>query len=161
MTLFISQRISRTSVIAINEEIEKVFPLFTPIREKEWAEGWNPEILYPENGSIEERMIFQTASPGHGEINYTWVISKYQPDNGFIEYTVFTHERVWWITIQCREGNNNKTTMAEITYTYSGLSGTGNGINRLMLQNMYARDLKDWEDAINHYLASEKRLTHH
>ena len=36
---FESKRISRTSIITLNAPLEKVFPLFGPIKEKEWADG--------------------------------------------------------------------------------------------------------------------------
>ena len=66
----------------------------------------------------------------------------------------------WWITIQCRESVAGETTQAEITYTYTGLTEHGNAINKLALEMMYRRDLKDWEEAINHYLETGQRLAH-
>jgi hypothetical protein len=41
-----AKRISRSSTITLNAPLEKVFPLFGPIKEMEWAEGWQPEIMY-------------------------------------------------------------------------------------------------------------------
>jgi hypothetical protein len=161
---FASKRITRTSSITLKAPIAKVFPLFNPVREKEWAAGWEPQFLAESTQAqdIEERMVFRTQSPhGHDEIDYIWTISKYLPDQAFIEYTVFTPERLWWITIQCRDDILNHTTNAEITYTFTGLTDKGNAINEKALQVMYAHDLKDWEMAINHYLMTGGRLLHH
>jgi hypothetical protein len=97
-------------------------------------------------------MVFKTKSHGHGEPDYTWTVSKYSPEQSLVEYTVFTAERIWFITIKCKEGASAQTTEAEITYTYTGLSENGNAKNEKALQRMYSRDLKDWEEAINHYL---------
>jgi hypothetical protein len=36
----------------------------------------------------------------------------------------------------------------------------GNAINEKALQVMYTHDLKDWEDAINHYLETGEKQEH-
>ena len=160
---FTSIRITRTSSITLKAPIEKVFPLFNPVREQDWAADWEPRFLTTsaQDQAIQEHMVFRTQSPhGHDEIEYIWAISKYLPDQAFIEYTIFTPERLWWITIQCRELIPDHTTNAEITYTFVGLTDKGNAINEKALQLMYAHDLKDWEKAINHYLMTGARLSH-
>jgi len=162
LTNFTSSRISRTSTITLNAPLGEVFPLFGPIREREWAPGWDPQILYSTTDLVEEHMVFKTPSHhGHIEPDYTWIVSKYLPDQALIEYTVFTAERLWWITVQCYEDLPNQTTKAEITYTYTGLTDRGNAINEKALQLMYAHDLRDWEEAINHYLKTGERREHH
>jgi hypothetical protein len=157
---FKSARISRTSVLTLNAPLPRVFPLFGPIKEKEWAEGWDPHVLYSTTGLVEEHMVFQVCSPHALEADSTWTVSKYQPDLALIEYTVFAPERLWWITIQCRESHPGGTTEAAITYTHIGLTENGNRVNEQALAKMYHRKLKDWEEAINHYLATGKRLAH-
>ena len=161
---FTSNRISRTSVITLMASIATVFPLFDPVRESEWAVGWEPIFLdvSAQDRKIGEHMVFRTHAPhGHDEIDYVWTISRYLPNEAFIKYTVFTPERLWWITIQCHEGASNRVTNAEITYTFAGLTEKGNAINEKALQLMYAHDLKDWEKAINHYLLTGEKLSHH
>ena len=156
------RRISRTNSIVLEAPLNEVFPLFGPIREKEWAAGWNPEILYSNSDLIEEHMVFKTvAHHGHLEPDYVWTVSKYQPDTALIEYQVSTPERLWWITIQCSEEVPGQSTRAEITYTYTGLTTLGNTINERALQLIYTHDLKDWEAAINHYLQTGERLENH
>ncbi|MEW5818119.1 MAG: hypothetical protein AB1798_22360, partial [Spirochaetota bacterium] len=105
-------------------------------------------------------MVFNTQAHHGQESDFTWTVSKYHPDQAFIEYTVFTPERLWWITIQCYGDIGGETTEAEITYTYTGLTERGNAINVKALETMYRRELKDWEEAINHYLATAERLEH-
>jgi len=155
---FESRRISKTSVITLNAPLKEVFPLFGPIMEKEWAAGWEPQLIYSITDLVEEHMVFRTKSHLGHEPDFTWIISKYSPDQSFIEYTVFTHERLWWISIQCREGITGGTTDAEITYIYTGLTEKGNVINASALEMMYHQDLKDWEESINHYLETGERF---
>ena len=126
---FESKRISRTSIITLNAPLEKVFQLFGPIKEKEWADGWSPEIVYSNTNLLEEHMVFKTKSHGHGEPDYTWIVTKYTPEQSLIEYTVLTMERLWFITIKCSENTDSQKTDAEITYIYTGLTEKGNAIN--------------------------------
>jgi hypothetical protein len=144
----------------VNGPLETVFPLFGPVREKEWAAGWDPEVLYPPTGVLEEHMVFITESHRGHEPDSTWTLSRYCPDQAFIEYTVFAPGRLWRIAIQCSEVPGEEATKAEITYTYTGLTEEGNATNERALEAMYRCDLKDWEEAINHFLEKGKRLAH-
>jgi hypothetical protein len=159
---FTAKRISKTSNITLNGPLVTVFPLFGPIREKEWASGWDPQILFSTTNLVDEHMVFTSpAHLGHGEPDYIWILSKYEPDQGFLEYTVYTPERLWHISIGCHEVVPIQTTLAEITYSYTGLTEKGNALNEEALKLMYAHDLKDWEEAINHYLDTGNKSAHH
>jgi hypothetical protein len=152
-TDFKAERISRTASFVVNAEIEKTFPLFGPVREMAWAEGWNPHLVYSETKDVEARMIFETPGRFEGEEKYTWIITQYFPQEYLIEYAVSTPERIWFITVQCEGfGNKTKTT---VTYTFTGLTERGNKRNNEALSKMYADNLKDWEEAINSYLKQE------
>jgi hypothetical protein len=154
-------KISRTATILLNGRFDQVFPLFGPIRERDWAHGWDPKILLCEAENIEEHMVFQTLSHFEDETQpYTWTVSKFEPAAGFIEYTIFTEDRLWWITIRCKETNDEKQCEVAIRYTYAGLNENGNRLNQLALAAMYKYDLKDWERSINFYLTTGERLKH-
>lgn len=156
---FKAERITRKSQITLNGLMGEVFPLFGPIKESEWAPGWAPKIIY-RTSLIEEHMVFTTTSHHGQEPDSTWTLSRYNPENAFIEYTVFAPERLWWITIQCRESVEKKQTEAEITYSYTGLTDRGNMINKKALDKMFEHNLKDWEEEINYYLDTGHRLEH-
>jgi hypothetical protein len=148
-----AERISKTALIELRASIEKVFPLFGPIRETEWAYGWDPEIIFG-NIDPEEHMIFRTKAGYDDEKFYTWIVSQYSLAHHKIEYTVSTTQRIWVITVQCTAHGNG--TKAMITYTYTSLTDTGAKRNEESLRNMFACDLKDWEEAINFYLNTGK-----
>jgi hypothetical protein len=154
-TAFKAERIQKSASFVVNTSIEKPFPLFGPIREKEWAAGWEPQIIYSINPEVEEHMIFKTSSKHHGEEEYLWVLTQYNPKDYFIEYTISTSQRLWFISVRCRPKGNN--TSVTVTYNYTGLTTEGNQLNQLALDKMYAHNLKDWEEAINYYLAAGKR----
>jgi hypothetical protein len=151
-----SERISNTATFTVDTTIEKAFPLFGPLREKDWAEGWNPEILYGA-GEVEEHMMFRTKSSFKDESSFLWVITQFDPEKYFIEYTVSTPNRVWFIGVQCAA--KELKTNVSVTYTYTGLNAKGNELNRIALKKMFSDNLKDWEAAINFYLKHGKILT--
>lgn len=151
---FKSKKYSQTAAITINGVVENVFPLFGAFEERKWAEGWNPVLIYPETEVIEEGTTFKTKGHGHDEIEYIWRVSKYDPDKFLIQYLVSTENRYWTITVKCSPTADSKTS-ADITYTFIGLNDLGNQINEHSLQRMYKNNLKDWEEEINGYLATQ------
>jgi hypothetical protein len=148
---FKAERVSRTATIMLNGEIESVFPLFSAIEEKKWADGWNPAILYPASERLEAGMVFLTEGNHQTENEYAWIVSDYQTDKYLVEYIVSTSNRIWVITIRCA-ALSAFGTEATVTYTFTGLNQLGNELNRNHIERMFARDLADWEQAINHYL---------
>jgi hypothetical protein len=151
-----AERITKSATITVNAPVEKSFPLFGPIREKEWAEGWAPEILYGDS-EVEEHMVFKTKSSFAEEDFFLWMITQYDPEKYLIEYTVSTPNRLWFIRVQC-EAYGEKTAVS-VSYTYTGLNKKGNELNRIALNRMYSDHLKDWERAINYYIKEGKLLT--
>lgn len=151
---FKPERIQRTSVFVVHASIEKAFPLFGPLLEMEWAEGWEPRVIFLRQKYVEEHMIFKTKSQ-YGE-DYLWAVTQYDPALYKIEYTVTAPDRIWFIGVVC-QANDNQTKVS-VTYTYTGLSEKGNQQNKDALEKMFANDLKDWEKAINYYLETGKQL---
>lgn len=154
---FASERISRSAEMVLLGPIETVFPLFGPLEEKKWEDGWNPNILFPPSGEVEEGMVFTTGGAAGGEGRNTWIVSKYLPGDHRIEYTVSTGHRIWVIAVKCAPLSEGST-KAEVRYTFTGLNPEGNTLNRAALDRMYKNNLKDWEEAINHYLKTGSLL---
>jgi hypothetical protein len=157
---FTAERVSKSATIMLEGHIERVFPLFGPVKERKWAGGWNPVMLYPASGEVEEGMVFTTQGHGHGETVFAWIVSKYQAENHLTEYIVSTANRYWVITIRCIASSVAQT-KATVSYTYTGLTPLGNEINKDAIEKMYERNLRDWEEAINHYLKTGEALKHH
>ncbi|MGA9533212.1 MAG: hypothetical protein WBR18_10895 [Anaerolineales bacterium] len=153
---------SRSSTISLEAGLRQVFPLFGPIKEKEWADDWDPHILLGEPGRVEEHMVFQTETGDPEDPGLvTWIVSKYDPNQALIEYTVFGQDRIWWICIKCRQGESGAATKATIEYTYFGLNEESARRNQEALDRMFRQDLRDWEAAINHYLSAGTLLRQH
>jgi hypothetical protein len=155
--LFRSARISRSATIRLNGPIRKVFPLFGALEEKKWADGWSPVILYPASAKLREGMVFTTPATNRSETVYTWIVSKHQPESNYVEYIVSTANRTWVIAIRCSEVSRTQT-KAHVRYTYTGLNHRGNELNKRAIKEMFARNLRDWEEAMNHFLDTGKTL---
>jgi hypothetical protein len=151
-----AKRIERSASFIAKAEVDKVFPLFGPIREKDWAPGWNPELIYSTHPEVEEHMIFKTASNTVEEEQYLWTVTQYKPAEFFVEYLVSTPNRVWFISVTCAP--QNKETNVTVRYAYTSLNELGIQLNKTALEKMFAEDLKDWAEAVNFYLATGKRL---
>lgn len=148
---FKSKKISQTSTISCNGNIEKVFPLFDAFEERKWAKDWQLSLIYPENEIIEEGTTFKTEGNDE-EPEYLWRVVKYYPQEYHIQYLVSTDNRFWTITVKCNEEKPEET-LARITYTFIGLNEKGNRLNSEHLTRMYKNNLKDWEEEINIYLS--------
>ena len=57
---FRAKAVSHIATIRLAGSIGQVFRLFGPIVEKEWAPGWNPDVLYPTDRDVDEGMFFIT-----------------------------------------------------------------------------------------------------
>jgi hypothetical protein len=152
---FKSERISSTASFTVKTSVEKAFSLFGPIKEKEWARGWEPEIIFSESPEAEEHMIFKTSGKHHDE-EYLWTITQFRPEEYLIEYTVSTPDRIWFIRVQCK--SKDEETHTTVTYTYTGLNKKGNERNKEALDKIFAYNLSDWEAEINHYLQTGQQL---
>lgn len=151
-----AKRIERSASFIVNANIEKAFPLFGPILEKEWCAGWEPEVIYSIHPEVELHMIFKTNASDPNEKEHLWVVTQYSQREHLIEYTVSTPLRIWFITVVCAAQNN--ATLVTVTYCYTGLTEEGADRNDAALNKMFAHNLNDWAEAINFYLATGKRL---
>jgi hypothetical protein len=159
---FQPKRISRTAQITVNAPLNEAFALFGPVREKDWAEGWDPKLIDPASEPVQERMVFTTRSNfGQEEPDDVWIVSAHSPGDAFVEYTVFARELVRWVEVVCEETADGQKTRAEVTYTFLGLTERGNSLSNEMLELIFERDLRDWEEAINRYLATGERKHEH
>jgi len=151
---FKAEQLVQSASIVLNGNIEKVFPLFGAMEEKKWSEGWNPTPIFPASGNMEEGFIFQTPDHVPGQPLLTWVVSKYSPASHQVRYVITSPLRVTVIAVNCTKLNDSST-KAEITYTLTGLSEEGNEISHHLITKMFKHNLKDWETAINNYLAEK------
>ncbi|HEY7358321.1 MAG TPA: hypothetical protein VH590_17695 [Ktedonobacterales bacterium] len=155
---FPAQRVALSQTIHLSAPSGQVFPLFEPIGEQAWAEGWEPHMLFPADGVAEAGAVFTTGHPPEGES--IWTLTAYDPARLHLAYLRVTPGlHVAYIEIQCGDAQDG-TTRATVTYTLTSLSAAGN--DRLAhFSARYQEEMAAWERAINFYLAHGHALPHH
>lgn len=135
---------------------EDVFPLLCPVREADWLDGWQYEMVYSKSGLVEENCVFTT--PHHGTHRTIWHVTKHDPKYHEVEFVRVTpEENVVRINIKLKD-NDNETTAAHITYQYTALSEVQNQFIENDLDASFTASMKWWERAINHYLSTGEML---
>lgn len=156
---FTAQRISRTQIIQLSAPVNHVFPLFEPIGEKQWAEGWEPEMIYPVSGDTEEGAVFMTGS--HEATHTIWTILTYNPAKAHISYLRVTPDsHIGMVDVRCEDALH-EITRTSVTYTLTALTEQGNDYIAGFTAEHYQAWISSWETAINYYLRSGHLLQHH
>ena len=135
---------------------EKVFPLLCPLREKDWLDGWDYEMIYSKSGLIEKYCVFSTSHPG--EMDTIWHVTQHNPKKFEVEFLRVTpKENVVRINIKLTPVENGKTE-AEIAYQYTGLNDKQNEYIKSELELKFEESMRWWEKSINHYLKTGQVL---
>lgn len=159
MANFIAQQVTQSHVIHIPATVERTFPLFEPLGEKHWAQGWNPEMLYPTSGVAQEGTVFTTQHAG--EPAKIWTIIAYVKAQAHVTYVnVLPHAYTSRIDARC-EPAGAEATSVRVTYTLTALTPHGNEyIEKFMEEHHYQAYISSWETAITYYLRHGHLLPH-
>lgn len=121
---------------------DHVFPLFSPLGERAWVPGWDPEILYPHGASWTRGMVFRTRSDSGDAL---WIVTRLDPDAHEVEYRRVEPGRyVVRISVRCT-ADPAPGTAVSIEYEFVGLSESGNAEIAAMTQEGYAQKMRQWE----------------
>ncbi len=155
----VGQVAERTHQIVLNGEPDEVFPLFGPVREADWAAGWEPEVIAGDAVQPERGCVFRTNDNERGET--IWLLAQLDPSKRRIGYVRTTpRSDLAEIIIEVRPDSPGQS-QAQITYRVTGLSDKGNRYVAQFTQERYVEWLNEWAVAINHYLATgEQHPTH-
>lgn len=157
MPPFKAKRVTRTYMQKILAPPEVVFPLFCPVREADWLDGWDYELIYSESGYAEEGCVFKSRHPGEPET--LWLITKHDKENYQIEFARITPGlKLGKVSIQLKD-NWDGTTRAGITYTFTALSQAGNAFIDSFTEERFIESMIWWEKSMNYYLKNATRLT--
>jgi hypothetical protein len=155
---FVSHHVERSGAFTLAAPIDKAFPLFEPIPEKQWAEGWDPKPVYPASGDTREGMVFLSS---HEHDNDTvWTLAHFDPARHEITYVNVTPGvRVGRIDIHCSETAGS--TRVDVRYSFTGLNDAGNEFVDSFSQSRFDGHMHSWQHAISYFLQTGKRVEHH
>lgn len=133
----------------LDAPVAQVFPLFTALGEKAWAEGWEPELL---SGREERGSVFRTV---HGARETTWIVVDYRPAQGRVSYARLAQgSNMGLVDVQCTASPAGGTDIS-VRYTLTGLNAQGHAFVREFLDpEHYGRMIEAWRVATGKALAA-------
>jgi hypothetical protein len=153
-TPFQARTVRLTGTIVLHGPVDEVFHLFSPLGEKKWVEGWDPEILSPRGGDWAEGMVFRTVSQGQEEI---WVVAELdRQGKRVVYYRTEPGRLVARVEVGCRALDPGRTE-ATTVYSYVGLSDAGNAQVAEWTDTAYRSKMERWEKIINDYLHAVRK----
>jgi hypothetical protein len=142
MPPFTPRTLTLTGRVAVSGGLDEIFPLFSPLGERLWVPGWDPELLHPAGAEWEEGMIFRTEEERGPAV---WVVSRLQREAHRVRYhRVEPGRYVACIEVVCRAAGAGMTE-ATIAYTFVGLSDAGNRDIAAMSETEYVEKMARWE----------------
>lgn len=130
-----------------------VFPLLCPVREYDWIEGWDCEMVFSRSGVAEDGCVFtRTDETGPA----VWVISRYEPDER-IEFVITTpgsHVQ----QLRIRVGEDGGGSVLHWTRTITALGPAGEAAVDALEDGSWDSRMAGLERALQHYLATGEML---
>jgi hypothetical protein len=144
---FKPERFVATADLHFNDAATTIFKMFEPLGEKQWAKGWEPVPVYPQDIPPAEGTVFVTHSKAEQSI---WTITRYEAGK-FIEYNVITpsHDATQ-VLVACHRINDHSSKVT-VTYRITGLSESGNQFGRKHALHFTAI-MDHWQETISEAL---------
>ena len=135
----------------LDAPVARVFPLFTALGEKVWADGWEPELL---SGQEERGSVFRTV---HGGRETVWIVVDYRAGQGRVSYARLAQgSSMGLVDVQCSAASGGGTEVS-VRYTLTGLNPQGQAlVSEFLSPAHYSRMIAGWQAAIGKALASSQ-----
>ena len=141
--------------IDIAAPIDRVFPLFGPVRESEWANDWAPDFIYQPAAEGGEGAVWRTK---HDGVDQLWTLARWDAKQHEVTYvTVVADQRLTRIDIRCTPATSDKK-RCEIAYAYTALGSKGEEFIAGYTAEKHQAKIAHWKQAISHLLTTGKRM---
>ena len=152
---FKARRVTRRYVQTIHAEPSAVHALICPVKEAEWLESWDYQLIYSQSGVAEHGCVFTSQSAGEETI---WLITRRDDDLCETEFVRVTPgSRIALVAVRIEDGGN-RTSRVYIRYTITALTAAGNRFIDCFTEENFVKDMQFWEATMNHYLKTGKAL---
>ena len=129
---------------------DEVFPLLCPVRELEWAEGWDPLRVYSASGLVERDCAFVTSDDG---VESTWVVTRHEPERHRLEMVKFTPgSLVTRLTITLEPDDDG--CRAEVRYVFVATNEAGRAAVAERDETTWIEFMREWERSLKDHLTS-------
>jgi hypothetical protein len=138
MKIVAPSRVAHSYTQSLRAPADAVFPLLCPVREAEWIEGWDPDLVVTGSGAAELDCVFTT---GDGADAAVWVVTRYDAALGCMVVP-----------------DGPDTCRADVTYQHTSLGPEGDRVVAEFTADAYTTFMRTWESRLNHYLATGEML---
>jgi len=151
-----AERVSHVYEQHLEAPPERVLPLLTPLGERSWASGWEPDLRWEPPGGGAGTLFVTRHHTGHPDT--LWLLDTWEPDAGHVHYVHVTPgSDVTEIDIRLRADGKART-VATVRYTWTALGEPGLALVRSKTPESYRRFMQEWERELNHFLTTGKKL---
>jgi hypothetical protein len=127
---------------------EQVFPLFGALKEKNWADEWDPQFVFPTPPADQLGMVFTVT---HGGTKSVWTNTAFDASSGHVQYVyVVPGALVTLIDIRLTRTGAHETPVS-VVYERTALSPEADD-HVAHLAKGDAESGPEWAEAINGYL---------
>ena len=151
----------RETTVTLGGPPGRVFPLFGPIREAEWADGWSPAMHHRgdvRNGEAHAVGTGSVFTHAKGDADSHWLLTTWDEPGGRVEYAVVVPGSwVCRIVIKVAAASDGRSS-ATVRYEYTGLDAEGLALVDGYTQEAHEERIAGWARAIDHYLETGTRL---
>jgi hypothetical protein len=147
-TGFVPARETRSATIRLNAPPERAFRMFTPLGERAWAQGWDPEFLHPLDGEAGEGSVFITRAVG---VETIWTTIAHDPPvrAAYSRVTPGLHAVI--VQVRLRPSDDGGT-LADVSYAFTALTPAGNDAVAEMVDG-FDGWMEELETSINRVLS--------
>ena len=135
----------------INGSIDEVFPLYCPVKEKLWVNGWDPKVVFSNSGVIEENCAFVTKGHGDGHDAY-WYVTEFNEKDKHIEMVMTIPETLIMFLIIDANPISSDQTKTTVTRKLTSIGNAGNNILKHFTEAEFNKTMQTWVESMNHYL---------
>jgi hypothetical protein len=127
----------------LDAPIERVMPMFTAAGERDWAPGWEPEMLA---GNAERGSAFRTRN--ERGLETVWVVADYRPREGRASYArIALGSNIGLVDVHCVPSDGSGTDVT-VRYTLTGLDAAGRAfVAGFLAPASYAAMIEEWRQA--------------
>jgi hypothetical protein len=135
----------------LDAPLAHVIPLFTALGERDWAEGWDPEML---SGKDERGSAWRTF--GHAGSETVWIVTDYRPAEGRASYArVAYSSNIGLVDVTCTVAAGGGTDVS-VRYTLTPLTSDGKAfVDDFLRGDSYSKMIEEWRASTSALLARQ------
>lgn len=135
-------------------EPDRIWPLLCPVREYDWIEMWNCELIHAQSGFNELDCVFRTRFPSEKEPE-VWVTSRFEPCSRLEFVRVNTLRSIRYVITLEPMKDGTRLLWSQVL---TGLSVQGNRFVAGVSDKEYARRMGMLRAMLDHYLRTGTML---